>query len=966
MANDNHNKYELDSPSNQNLSTLIDQDLQKESELLQTLIKEVVEANKKVKTSHRKRLDEANEKLSILNQEIKRLRQEINKKDEQTTMAQFDHLLKSKDRIHQALRTTRLHPLNSELKKDYEFSVHALKEKLFTHIEERSHLSKAPSSFMESFKTATASFVARIYAVGEATFKGENSLEVIKKSEVAFKEAASTFVQKLNNDTRELLGLLNSRDHILSDGSESTSLNSRVENTYKERNEDLKKKQDELKTTMKQGLAKVDEDLHSLRTKAEEELREKFKDTLEAQHKDKEILKKELKALKLDIIRAEKTGEIDELKTLLKTYNKKSSLEKGLSESKLQDKVEKKINSERKNLIVKKLELEKDYATAVSQLELDKNQFDLQFNDSHELFKVQDDYDALTKDLNLNQSLEDTLIGTTNEYETLLRETLTFTASLETLMFDTKISFMEDVNVASKKLLELKAAFKSSQIDLATTFKKTALKQNKATTHIQSLIRRQALNMHFHNEERKVNKTLTVATRTADIEKTYQQENAKNDLIYQHGLIELADKEYELQLLKIRSLYDNEMLLTKAQAERLNVGADVNETMVSTTLESQIHFSRQQIKYAENEYQVRLENIEAALKRELEYAKEKLNQRRQGYRSDIHELKNERDRKLSDLSYRQALFTDPKDKRKLREQEMTIRESYGEKIQSVEQNEANDDTVKRYLSQIEGAKNRAEKAKEDAHQLKEKTIKTFKNMLEQSDHKLNAFKDASGNEKLLGNTIEDEASQTAENRYNEAVEEAITLYKEKVNVPKSKIKQLKEVLDSIEFDENTQKTIDKAKKHLKEEKTYIKTTLDKEKQQTKDALKDIDDSIDSLTQKANDLQQKLSEATEDQAVKRVINANLEQIETLKKSRKSNEYVELEKSFNSHIAEHRDVLKKTKKSLDNTLKPALKEYERFLKKVSVSQNKTFKQLKKQKVARLKDTLKDIEARYSNQL
>ncbi len=67
-----------------------------------------------------------------------------------------------------------------------------------------------------------------------------------------------------------------------------------------------------------------------------------------------------------------------------------------------------------------------------------------------------------------------------------------------------------------------------------------------------------------------------------------------------------------------------------------------------------------------------------------------------------------------------------------------------------------------------------------------------------------------------------------------------------------------------------------------------------------------------------------------------------------------------------MTSHKDALRKTKKAMDDALNPALKAYERFLKKVSVSQNKTFKQLKKQKQDKLKDILKDIESRYQNDL
>lgn len=965
MADDENKKHEVDTPSNRSLSTLIDQDLQKESELLQDLIEEVVEANKKVKASHDKRLEDSQEKIRIMNQEIKRLRKAINQKDEETTKAQFDHLLSSKDKIYDALRSMRQKPIDTLINEDHDKTAEGLKEKLLERLKSVTDETDGEHIFMHQFKESAAEFIEAAYESGVHATHDETHDAAFSEAVENFKAAANAFTESIEERKRTITASLTHREHILSDGSLDKSLKERVEATYREKKKALDDKGETLDSQMHEELKALDETLEDERKTVEAKYRETYKDALEKERKDRETLDEDLKALKLDIIRAEKTNDEETLKDLLKTYQKKTSLSEGLVEHKVQRKIEKALSPKRKRIIKQKREIEKAYAKKQAELDRDRAELDVQYSGSDELFKVQGDLDAFKSDLAFNENLSGQLNSLIDAFESLTEGVLEFTDAMQRLMIESRVRYLREAASMTRKLGEAEMAFKASQIDLARAYRLQAFNEERTAVRIKSALRRQAITMHYHTRIKNTEKALNDLVKQADIDKTYQQESAQNEKIYQQGLIELADKEYELQLLKVRSLYDNEIALTRAQAERLNVGHDVNEAMVSTTLESQMHFARQQIKYAENEYQVRLENIESALNKELEYAEEKLSSAKQAYRSDIHELRSERDRKLQDLSYRQALFTDPKEKRKLDEQEAAIREHYGKRIAKIEEAEQADDTVQRYQKQIDNAKARAEKAKEDARNLREKTIGTFKELLDQSEQKLNHFKTSAGDEEKLGPYIESEASKTAEKRLNEAIDEANRLYKEKVRKPQKRIEKLNATINSIEFDETTQSAIADKKAEVESIKEDMERALEKEKAQTDMALKEVKDKVDAHEKKVESLKSELSSKDRTHKADRFDKA-IESLENTLKQNARQSREAFKSAMEKHRKQHHKAMDAFKKTLDDTLNPTIRAYEKFTKKASSSQQKALKKARKQVDERLKGTLKEIDNTYDNQL
>ncbi len=159
-----------ESESKRKLTSLVDKNLQKESKLLQNLIQEVVEANRKVKESHKKRLEETDEKLRILNAETDRLQEEIDKKDQDTTIEQLTYLLDSKDRIFQALSDMRARFTENFLQQNEEETGEALKERLLSVLAEQAEETSDGDVFLQSFRSASLEFIEEVFKRSEAYF----------------------------------------------------------------------------------------------------------------------------------------------------------------------------------------------------------------------------------------------------------------------------------------------------------------------------------------------------------------------------------------------------------------------------------------------------------------------------------------------------------------------------------------------------------------------------------------------------------------------------------------------------------------------------------------------------------------------------------------------------------------------------------------------------------------------------
>ena len=173
------------------------------------------------------------------------------------------------------------------------------------------------------------------------------------------------------------------------------------------------------------------------------------------------------------------------------------------------------------------------------------------------------------------------------------------------------------------------------------------------------------------------------------------KEDANSEVIYQESLIKIAQKEHELQLIKVKSLYENERSLAEEQVERINLGVQVNDVFVKTTLENQLLFASQQIKCAESEYDIRIESIALTKEQELAYANKKIDYYRQKYEYEKSKIRKELNDKLEDLNYKLLLFTEKKDNQQIQSQINELTERYQSMIDEIEEQEEHDKKIKR-------------------------------------------------------------------------------------------------------------------------------------------------------------------------------------------------------------------------------------------------------------------------------
>lgn len=960
--NDSKNQNAIKKPANQSLSNLIDEDLQKESELLQNLIRDVVDANKDMKQAHEARMEEARHKLTILNKEIARLKSEINQKESDTTLEQLNYMLDAKNRIYEALQEMRQKNIDIYMDRGEERDLDPLKDKLFSMLEAHSqkhiHIAPVMDMIQQQITTIINTNKDAMIDFFDATNDTHTTLKNDFFSHIETLESTQASIDKMKD---EYDSLTKQRRHVLQGQSSDQTLDERIEATYKERRAQLAAQRESLEKEFNEAYEALINEKENIETATLEKLKKKNHKQLQNERDTKTNLENDLKDLRLEIIRADKKGDEATLSELFSEYNRKQKASEGLFEEKLQKKAKSKVTPKTKKINAKLFALEKNHLKQRFEQRLSEEKERLDKNDSKERFKLREDNKALTDDLTHNQRIIDYLLKQSEKFETLTDQIIEFKRVLDEHLLIKKQAFLELESTMLEALPACEQQFKEAQLLLSKRFRLKTFEDARIGAQIKYEIDTHSLQRDKHQRLAKIDKRITDEKNSKLIESLEREEDIQSEKIYQRALIELADKEYELQLLKIQSLYDNEIDLTNVQAKRLNIGHDVNESMVSTTLESQINFAKQQIKYAHNEYDLRLENIEQTLQKEREYAQEKLDEHQQPYKTDRHDIIKERDQKLEDLAYKQALFTDDKDKRSLKDQENKLRAHYDEKIKAIEAQEAKDPYVKRYKKQIDTAENRAEKAREDARDIRDKSIATYESMLESSEEKLRQYKEAK-DQSELSSTVEHDAKSTAHQRYDENIEEAKALYEEKIQDPTKRLETLDEQLKAIHESTELKETI----AQLETEKASIKSSIEARMEESLNTYNENHAAIESEKQSFLEQHDKALSALKKQKSS-APSATQKDIEhTIKDTseRLSTERQQLKATITRELDTLHKTLEREKKALDKIITPPARAYEKHINKYASLQKDREKRIRKDLTQEYKVQLRTLKRKYKH--
>ena len=941
-------KHELAtlSKANKDLALLIDEDLQKESELLQKLIKEVYEANQKVKEGHIRRVQETNQKLNHLNREIDALKKDIDTQDKEITTEQFNYLLKSKDQIFDALNTMRLFDNEYLIKHPIHTHLSMLKERIKSLI--TANVKESSARFDETFlgplTDRTLSWVERLFKDTETTFETfYTNHSNYQKATETFQDHNTRFKNSLASFENTLLEVFNERTHFYYTSTEDDFLSEKIERLYERAVGKIETRIETLKTTFEQKIQAIDDELETLEKDTLEKFKQKYAKRLESEIKLKESLQDDLKKLRFDIMKAEKTQDIKRLNQLLATYDKKEKQNLSLYQEKVKQLAKNKTKRQRDKLLKarKALELKFEDDTYKAKLQLESEK--LKFKESSALFKVREDQKALENDQKVNSQLIAKIKHFETEFMQFKKAILHFSQAMHKLATVQTSTFLKDSIEELKSIEALQKSFQTLQLKLTKQLADKSHNEKIFGAHLKQALLETKENIAHQQKLQAVLKNQNTQLKRKEIDSIRAQEDAKNELIFQNTRIEIAEKEFELQLIKIQSLYENEVDLTKSQAERLNIGMGVNETMVRTTVESQILFAKQQIKFAQKEYEARLENIERARAQELEYAQQKLTKLEQPYLYERKQMLEARDSKLETLEYRLALFVEDKDRLRLEEQRDKLKDYYEQALKDLAQKQTEDPQIIRYKNQIEAAEKRAEKGRADAKALKEKTIVTFEELLQQSEEKLELF--TNREDTKLVPYIESASATTAKTRLDEAVEEAKAQRDEKIEAPKKRIEELETMLKDLTVapeavSTETTEAIDAvAKQHLEVMEALnneLDSTIQAIQSEKAETDKTFDEAISQVESnsivkhqselKANLLRQvKKQEAALDQNVQKAL-ISLEQSHKQKLKDLDQEALLLNKNLNQTIRAFKRYIKSKTTKETPKLKPIRKSLE----------------------------------------
>ncbi|PAT01255.1 hypothetical protein CI105_07855 [Candidatus Izimaplasma bacterium ZiA1] len=962
------------SKANKEISTHIDSDIQKETELLHNLVEEVLNANMEIKTGNNQRINDAKDRLDQLERDIEHLSSSIDNVTKETIILQLNEMVEIENQIFDANQVVRFfeHSVLENTLNELDTQYHNLEGNINETIVFEEQIKETIKSENLLLFNEQLAIADKIIEVMNQLFLEKNNSTLLKKEKVDeiedyIKNLNLDFQQKYDANHNTFVDLLNSTQSVFTDIEDEVILTEKLEQKHLDILEKINNKIEILNITHEEKVTYLENNLKLYEDSVNAKLVEKNKEIIE---KEKELLLKrenELKEIRLLIINAEKLKNADELSKLMDKYekikNKKisSTIDKT---KKLTDKQTRKLRSKTISQIHQE---EQKYQTELLKLNHQLKLENITFEESKILYKMKDDYEGIISDKDLAKQL----LSNIEEILKLKLNTDLEINKLRSAMRESELEVMEDNEI---KDLELNKVFKELLLSLKEI-------EYLRLTRIKQALLSQTKNEHFHRYEVKkaeleltlldkideIDKQITKKEKMTFIKNKKLEEEANTKILFQESLVKVAQKEHELQLLKVQSLYESERSLAEEQVERINLGIKVNDAFIKTTLESQMLFANQQINCAKSEFDIRLESINLTLNQELEYANKKIDFLKQNYLYEQNKLNKELNAKLEDLNYKLVLFTDQKDNRNIQQKIYELKNSYQLLIDDISNKMDNDEEIKRYERIKSEANQRALEATNEANQLKETTVDSFTDLLDKTKFKYNTIKETKQTEETKGllPALNTPAIDNALQRLKKAESEASKLYEEKISEPLTLINNIKnELQDSIstkEFDDFVLK-----QKDLKNK------ILETHQNQTENLRNNLELEISKIDNESNEIEKNLQKAT----------SELPQL--LFKDQVYRTPEDIKKDYSVLVANNKVKFKELAKQLDanyfkkynnssillkeiiQTIKKVHSPYKKYLKYASKGLNKHKKDLnKKNKKALLKLT-KELNERKKDAL
>jgi hypothetical protein len=534
---------------------------------------------------------------------------------------------------------------------------------------------------------------------------------------------------------------------------------------------------------------------------------------LEQERNEQELIDEKLKGIRLQILHAEKTNKISSIQKLMKQFEK---VEKSKS-LKVTKQVSKEAGTITKKTHLKSVNqlqsLELKYVTDLNKNEHSSILENIKYEEAKILYKIKSDFSALQGDIDINKKR---MINLKHYLDTKV------SGSKKINDFKLELRHVELQIMKDNELLEqsLIASFKELLLNLkmVENSRIIALKENVNNHSIIKIeqefqIKKSIELIKLDQELMDIDKLILKMRNETLIKNEKIKEEANSEIIFQESLINIANKEHDLQLIKVQSLYENERNLAEEQIERINLGVKVNDAFIKTTLENQLLFASQQIQCAQSENEIRVESINLTHSQELHYANKKINYYRQKYDYEKSKINKELEDKLEDLNYKLLLFTDQKDNKEILAKIDVLKSRFNLMVEDVQKIENEDIEIIRYERVIEAADNRAEEAITEALLLKNQTVDSFQILYDQTKQKYDLIKETDQTEDTKGimPVLNNTAISGASSRLEKATIEAETLYKDKIVTPTETIATTKDMLENLTSSKEADKFVEEQK-----------------------------------------------------------------------------------------------------------------------------------------------------------
>ena len=918
---------------NQELTILIDQDLKKEQALLKALIQEILKANEKIKNAHFERVEDTAAKLKVLNAEIKRIRKNIRAQDDIVQEKRLAILKETKIDYFEAVSELRLKDVKDHFAEPFRKHFSDLADSMLANV--KLHLPNRIKDFQKPIEAFYNHLKKNVNQDGKNSLLnaqvGSDILfsvqEEINATIAPLKPLILLFKDKLEHF---------SEMHLQSfDTSELDELLRDIEATT---NQDLANMDDQsiaLDEALLDELQQMDDAFNIEKRAYLDSLLDKLPSDLDQTESSR--LEKVLKDLQKQMA---KTKDMVLLESLEDTFKETQEEYYKTTVGKAFKKVEKQFKGDTQKLNKLKINKRNEYLEQSYELKMQKVERSIQAVIDGASLKLRTGITTL-------EGSEETYNQTIQLFEQYVLNLFTFERSIRKLFVNIRIKTVELnryaalQNLAKADVLDrYKKVVQSLEIKTLHTLTVRRYDFEKLQVQMQAQLEKERLEIHKLYAQTKITDQRFRLINRTKINKLDEIQALKFQLFQDEADVKLAEKEYDIQVLKAQSVYDHERAINKVQTERIDAGVQVNKAMVQATVKRQINFADQQIRFADAELAARLEHIEFTLQQELSYTEETLGHHEKMFEKSRQEIELDYQSKKQGIEQKKKLFQHSSMLKNVIQEEHDLEVYIEEKREFFEEKVATDVNIRRYREQIAKAKEHAENTKDDAIRLHEKDIESFEALKAESLNRLANVEQMMAEPALLPyheEKIDDQASR----RLQEMLESAEGFLNEKLKAPSRRIQDTQERLTLLEEESTSSNELGLLLRQESEIVDIHQELVKKVEEDAEESIKAIEKEFDQETKNTNELIESLNEALDQDnqidsgAIKTLNHSKEKAIKVLEKSldavfkeidsREDELIIDLKRMQNDAKKDRMDLLVKMQskvEKIEGLLKPAI--------------------------------------------